>query len=45
MSSTPEPGLFAPLHVAVVESPIGKLWVESDGEVITKLSFDALHVR
>ncbi|MBX2974140.1 MAG: methylated-DNA--[protein]-cysteine S-methyltransferase [Flavobacteriales bacterium] len=42
---TPEPELFAPLHVAVVESPIGKLWVESDGEVLTKLSFEALHVR
>lgn len=41
----PEPELFAPLHVAVVESPIGKLWVESDGAVITRLSFDALHVR
>lgn len=42
---TPEPELFAPLHVAVAESPIGKLWVESDGLVITRLSFDALHVR
>jgi len=40
-----EPELFAPLHVAVVESPIGKLWVESDGELITRLSFEALHVR
>lgn len=45
MPRRPEIELFAPLHVAVVESPIGKLWVESDGEVITKLSFDALHVR
>jgi len=42
---TPEPELFAPLHVAVVESPVGKLWVESDGALITCLSFDALHVR
>ncbi len=40
-----EPELFAPLHVAVVESPIGKLWVESDGIVITRLSFESLHVR
>ena len=40
-----EPELFAPLYVAVVESPIGKLWVESDGQLITRLSFDALHVR
>ena len=40
-----EPELFAPLHVAVVESPIGKLWVESDGQLITRLSFEALHVR
>ncbi|MBL7952299.1 MAG: methylated-DNA--[protein]-cysteine S-methyltransferase [Flavobacteriales bacterium] len=42
---TLEPELFAPLHVAVVDSPIGKLWVESDGALITRLSFDALHVR
>lgn len=40
-----EPELFAPLHVVVVNSPIGKLWVESDGELITRLSFEALHVR
>lgn len=39
------PELFAPLYVVVVESPIGKLWVESDGVLITRLSFDALHVR
>lgn len=42
---TLEPELFAPLHVVVVESPIGKLWVESDGQLITRLSFEALHVR
>jgi len=40
-----EPELFAPLHVAVVESAIGKLWVESDGLLITRLSFYALPVR
>lgn len=43
--TTQEPELFAPLHVVVVESPIGKLWLESDGALITRLSFDALHVR
>jgi methylated-DNA-[protein]-cysteine S-methyltransferase len=42
---TSEPELFAPLHVVVVESPVGKLWVESDSELITRLSFEALHVR
>jgi methylated-DNA-[protein]-cysteine S-methyltransferase len=43
--NTTEPELFAPLHVAVVDGPMGKVWVESDGELITRLSFDALHVR
>lgn len=43
--NTTAPELFAPLHVAVVESPIGKLWVESDGELITRLSFEPLFVR
>jgi methylated-DNA-[protein]-cysteine S-methyltransferase len=42
-SRTPE--LFAPLHAAVVESPLGKLWVESDGLLITRLSFQGLPVR
>lgn len=37
--------LFTPLHVGVVESPIGKLWVESDGQLITRLSFQGLPVR
>lgn len=37
--------LFAPLHVAVVEGPLGKVWVESDGVLITRLSFEALTVR
>ena len=39
------PELFAPLFVAVVDSPIGKLWVESDGELITRVSFTALRGR
>jgi methylated-DNA-[protein]-cysteine S-methyltransferase len=42
---TQEPELFAPLHVAVVDGPIGKIWIESDGALVTRLSFDALHVR
>lgn len=42
---TSEPELFAPHHVAVVESPLGKLWIESDGVLLTRLSFAALHVR
>ncbi|HOY29455.1 MAG: methylated-DNA--[protein]-cysteine S-methyltransferase [Flavobacteriales bacterium] len=41
----PEPELFAPLHVAVLNSPIGKLWIESDGALITRLSFDPIPVR
>ena len=44
-SHTTEPELFAPLHVAVMEGPVGKVWVESDGAVITRVSFEALHVR
>jgi methylated-DNA-[protein]-cysteine S-methyltransferase len=42
---TKEPELFAPYHVVTVDSPLGKLWVESDGALITRLSFEALHVR
>ncbi|MBX2978990.1 MAG: methylated-DNA--[protein]-cysteine S-methyltransferase [Flavobacteriales bacterium] len=40
-----EPELFAHFHVLVVESPVGKVWVESDGELITRVSFEALKVR
>lgn len=43
--NTKEPELFAPLHVVVLDGPIGKVWVESDGVLITRLSFEALHVR
>lgn len=32
--------LFGPQHVASMASPIGKLWVESDGERITRVSFN-----
>ncbi|MEO5586015.1 MAG: methylated-DNA--[protein]-cysteine S-methyltransferase [Flavobacteriales bacterium] len=31
--------LFGPQYVASLDSPIGKLWVESDGERITRVSF------
>jgi methylated-DNA-[protein]-cysteine S-methyltransferase len=34
--------LFSPLHVAVVETPLGKVWVESDGKLITRLSYGAV---
>ena len=34
-----EPELFGPQYVASLDSPIGKLWVESDGERITRVSF------
>lgn len=40
-----DPELFAPLHVAVVDGPIGKVWIESDGAFITRVSFEPLHVR
>ncbi len=45
MAITNTPQLFPSLHVAVVETPIGRIWVESDGELITRLSFDPLPVR
>ncbi len=37
-----EPQLFSPPHVLVVESPIGKIWVASDGMLITALSFESI---
>ena len=46
MSRRPvDPPLFAHYHVAVVPSPIGRIWVESDGELITRLSYEPLPVR
>ncbi len=36
------PELFGPMYVASVESPIGKVYVECDGERITRVSFKAL---
>jgi hypothetical protein len=31
--------LFGPMYVASLPSPIGKIYVESDGERITRVSF------
>ena len=40
--STKDLELFGPMHVASVESPIGKVYVECDGERITRVSFSAM---
>lgn len=42
MATSPalQPELFKPQHAASLATPIGKLWVESDGERITRVSFD-----
>ncbi|MCB0770563.1 MAG: methylated-DNA--[protein]-cysteine S-methyltransferase [Flavobacteriales bacterium] len=45
MKNDKTPELFTLRHVSVVEGPIGKLWLESDGEFITCVSFDALKGR
>ncbi len=37
-----QPELFGPMYVAGVTSPIGKVYVESDGELITRVSFEPL---
>lgn len=34
--------LFGPMHVGVVESPIGKVYIECDGERIVRVSFTSL---
>lgn len=39
------PELFSPPYVITVDGPIGKLWVASDGALITALSFEALQGR
>ena len=36
-----QPELFGPMYVASVAGPIGKVYVESDGERITRVSFTA----
>ncbi|MBK7752155.1 MAG: methylated-DNA--[protein]-cysteine S-methyltransferase [Flavobacteriales bacterium] len=40
--SASDPQLFAPLHVVVMEGPLGKVHIESDGLVITRVSFENL---
>ena len=37
-----QPELFGPMYVATVASPLGKVYVECDGERITRVSFTAL---
>jgi methylated-DNA-[protein]-cysteine S-methyltransferase len=39
------PSLFKALPIVAISSPIGKLWVQSDGELITRLSFDSIAGR
>ncbi len=34
-----QPELFKPQYLASLETPIGRAWVESDGERITRLTF------
>lgn len=36
-----EPELFGPMYVASLGTPVGRLFVESDGERITRVTFDA----
>lgn len=43
MAGTPKadpPELFGPMFLASLETPIGKIWVESDGERITRTTFN-----
>ena len=39
LRSLKDPELFGPMYVASLPSPIGKVYVESDGELITRVSF------
>ena len=41
-SRTTTPELFAPLHVIGVDTPIGRVFLESDGQLITRVSFETL---
>lgn len=34
-----QPELFKPQYLASLDSPLGKVWVESDGERITRVTF------
>ena len=40
-----DPELFASPHVVMMETPIGRIWIASDEELITAVSFDPLPVR
>ena len=40
-----EPELFAHFHVVTMDSPIGKVYIQSDGEMITRVTFDTLKQR
>ncbi|MCB9170203.1 MAG: methylated-DNA--[protein]-cysteine S-methyltransferase [Flavobacteriales bacterium] len=44
-STRQEPELFTLTHVLSLETPIGKLWIESDGELITRTAFTAIRGR
>ena len=37
--------MFKPLFVKVVNTPLGKVWLQSDGELITRSSFDKMDGR
>ncbi|MCB0795194.1 MAG: methylated-DNA--[protein]-cysteine S-methyltransferase [Flavobacteriales bacterium] len=38
-------GLFGRMYVVAVEGPIGKIWMESDGALITRSSFEVISGR
>lgn len=40
-----EPELFTHFHTVVVGSPIGKVYIQSDGEFITRVTFEPLKAR
>jgi methylated-DNA-[protein]-cysteine S-methyltransferase len=43
--TTGERELFQLYHALAVDSPIGRVWVASDGDLITGVSFEPLRVR
>ena len=45
MAALKEPELFSPPRVAVLDSPLGKLWLAADAGLLTHLSFEALEGR
>ena len=40
-----DPELFASPHVVALDTPIGRIWIASDDELITAVSFEPLPVR